>query len=159
MMTITITQRMTAPLLVRFVLESSLAYPDDGDVDGRLACWWRGEGQWAVAWHERELAGVACLVTLDDGPYAGASCLYWLEVLSAFQGRGLGRALLQWALTHADATPLLIASTPEAAPFYRRFLAVWSEPTPNTFVVEGGDAQLHNELLTARMVGTHLDNQ
>jgi GNAT superfamily N-acetyltransferase len=153
---ITITDRpIPLSLLIRFVFESALEYPADADVDGRLACWQRGEGRWAIAWYDRTAAGVACLVTLDDGLYQGQSCLYWLEVLPPFQRQGIGRALLAWAAAQVGNEPLIVASTPQAAPFYRRCLAVWSEPTPNTFVVEGGGTQPRNTPLTARAVGTH----
>src|SRR6266508_3590898 len=63
-MTIRITEQITPPLIVRFVLESALVYPSDGDVDGRLACYARGEGRWAIAWCDRTPAGIACLVSL-----------------------------------------------------------------------------------------------
>jgi GNAT superfamily N-acetyltransferase len=137
-MTITLTYRMTPPVLVRLVLESSLTYPNDGDMDGRLACWRRGEGRWAVAWHERALAGVACVVTLDDGMHAGMDCLYWLEVVPALRGQGIGHALLRWAITQAGTTPLVIATTPEAAQFYQHCLPDSAETIPNLFVVRGG---------------------
>jgi len=147
---ITITDRPIAvSLLVRFVLESTLDYAPDGDVDGRLACYARGAGHWAVAWRNRSPAGIACVVTLDDGPYQGYPCLYWLEVLPSFQGQGIGRALLAWATTQTAGTALLIAATPHAAPFYRRHLTGWTEPTPNTFIRKGGPAHQHDPRIAA----------
>ena len=147
---ITISDRPIAmSLLIRFVLESLLEYACEGDIDGRLACHRNGEGRWAVAWHDRAPAGVACLVTLDDGPYQGYGCLYWLEVLPPFQGQGVGQALLAWAIAQTVDNPLVIASTPSAAPFYRRRLDGWTEPTPNTFILKGGTAQEHDQRIAA----------
>jgi GNAT superfamily N-acetyltransferase len=142
-------QPIGVSLLVRFVLESLLDYADDGDVDGRLACWSKGEGRWAVAWRDRAPAGVACLVTLDDGPYQGERCLYWLEVLPPFQGQGIGQALLAWAIAQTAGNPLVIAATSSAAPFYRRHLAGWTEPIANTFIVKGGIAPACDERIAA----------
>ena len=135
---ITITEHICAPLLVRFVLESTLDYPSVGDVDGRLACYSHGEGCWAVAWRDRSPAGIACITTLDDGPYQGSLCLYWLEVLPSFQRQGVGQTLLMWARAQIVDAALVIASTPQAAPFYRRHLVGWTELTPNTLLVKGG---------------------
>lgn len=135
---ITITEHMCAPLLVRFVLESTLDYPSVGDVDGRLACYSHGEGRWAVAWRDRSPTGIACITTLDDGPYQDSLCLYWLEVLPSFQRHGVGQTLLMWARAQTADVTLVIASTPQAAPFYRRHLVGWTEPTPNTLLVKGG---------------------
>ena len=147
---ITIIDRPIAiSLLIRFVLESVLQYACEGDRDERLACRRNGEGRWAVAWYDRAPAGVACLVTLDDGPYQGYSCLYWLEVLPPFQRQGVGQALLAWAIAQTVDNPLVIASTPSAAPFYRRQLEGWTEPIPDIFIVKGGTAQQHDQRITA----------
>ena len=135
---ITITERICAPLLVRFVFESVLDYAPVNDMDGRLACYTRSESHWAVAWYDRAPAGIACIVTLDDGPNRGYQCLYWLEVLGPFQAQGIGQALLGWAVAESEDTPLIIAATRSSAPFYRHHLTGWSEPTPNTFILKGG---------------------
>src|SRR5262245_33003851 len=108
---ITITERICAPLLVHFVLESALDYGPIEDVDGRLACSSRGEARWAVAWCNSSPAGIACLVTLDNGAYQSYQCLYWLEVLPAFQGQGIGQALLAWAIAQTEGKSLLIVAT------------------------------------------------
>jgi GNAT superfamily N-acetyltransferase len=142
-MTITITPGISASLLVRFVLDSTLSYPSDGDLDSRLACWWRGDGHWAVAWCDSDCAGVACVALLDDGPRAGMHCLYWLEILPPFQSRGIGGALLRWAAQQSGEVPLLIASTPTAAPFYRHCVPELTELTPTTFVLKGGATNSH----------------
>ena len=143
---ITIIDRPIAvSLLVHFVVESTLEYATDADVDGRLACYARGAGRWAVAWSDRAAAGIACLVTLDDGPHQGERCLYWLEVLPAFQGQGIGQALLAWASAQVTDTALVIAATAGSAGFYRRYLANWTEPTINTFLVKGGVALTRDE--------------
>jgi GNAT superfamily N-acetyltransferase len=133
---ITIYPTVTAALLARFVLESELEYPCSDEEDGRLACWQGGEGLWAVAAVNNQVAGIACVVRLEDEPYAGYRCLYWIEVLRPFRRQGVGAALLRWAEAQADNCPLLIRSVPAAAPFYRRHLAApASEIAPNTFVV------------------------
>ena len=130
---------VTAALIAHFVLESELEYPPSDEQDGRLACWLSGEGQWAVACVNNQPTGIACVVTLEDEPYAGYRCLYWIEVLPAFRRQGVGAALLRWAQAQVDGCPLLIRSVPTAAPFYRRHLAApASEIAPNTFVVRPG---------------------
>jgi GNAT superfamily N-acetyltransferase len=134
---ITITERICAPLLVRFVFESVLDYVLVGDIDGRLACYTRGDSRWAVAWCDRAPAGIACITNLDDGRYKGSQCLYWLEVLPPFQAQGIGKALLAWASAQTEGNSLAIAVTPTSAPFYRRHLTDWTEPTPNTFLKGG----------------------
>jgi GNAT superfamily N-acetyltransferase len=132
---ITIHTTVTAALLARFVLESELEYPSSYDQDGRLACWLKGEGQWTVAYLGYP-ARIACLVTLDDGPYAGHLCLFWIEVRPLFRGRGVGRALLHWAEAQIHTCPMLIKSVPEAAAFYRHYLRLPARETEaNTFVV------------------------
>ena len=148
-MRVTITEQICPPLLVRFVLESALEYAPVGDVDGRLACYARGEGRWAIAWFDRDVAGIACIVTLDDGPYQGYPCLYWLEVLPPFQRYGIGQALLAWVITQMAGQTLMIAATPPSASFYRRHLTGWSEPTPNTFLVKGGAVRERDERIAA----------
>jgi GNAT superfamily N-acetyltransferase len=133
---ISIHTTVTAALLARFVLESELEYPCSDNQDGRLACWLRGEGQWAVASVNNRPAGIACVVTLEDESYTGYRCLYWIEVLRLFRRQGVGTTLLRWAEAQVDGCPLLIRSVPTAAPFYRRHLgAPASEIAPNTFVV------------------------
>ena len=146
---ITIHTTLSAALLARFVLESELEYPSSDEEDGRLACWLKGEGQWAVAYLDGYPAGITCLVTLDDGPYAGHLCLFWIEVRPPFRSRGVGRALLHWVEAQIHTRPMLIKSVPEAAAFYRHYLGLPArEPEANTFVVnavpcglsKGGDA-------------------
>jgi GNAT superfamily N-acetyltransferase len=154
-MTITITPGISAPLVVRFVLDSTLSYPCEGDLDGRLACWWRGDGHWAVAWCDRACAGVACVAPLDDGPHAGMRCLYWLEILPPFQSRGIGRALLRWAVQQSGEVPLLIASTPAAAPFYRHCVRALTELTPTIFVLKGGATTSHTGSTPNRAIAYH----
>lgn len=130
------TDQLSCSLLARLVLLSDLVYPSVDEQDGRLACWLTGEGQWAVASVNNQPAGIACVVTLEDGPYTGYRCLYWIEVLLPFRRQGVGTALLRWAEAQVDGCPLVIRSVPTAAPFYHRHLAVpASEIVPNTFVV------------------------
>ena|SRR6266511_25557 len=143
------TDGLAGTLLASFVLESELVYPRLDNQDGRLACWLKGEGQWAVAYLDGYPAGIACLVTLDDGPYAGHLCLFWIEVRPLFRGRGVGRALLHWVEVQIHTCPMLIKSVPEAAAFYRHYLGLPARETEaNTFIVnavpcglsKGGDA-------------------
>jgi GNAT superfamily N-acetyltransferase len=120
-------------------------------------------GTWTGGWHATRAAraagpspGVTALPPAspassppEDGPYQGYLCLYWLEVLPAFQGQGIGQALLAWATAQTAGTALLIAATPPSAPFYRRYLTNWTEPTPSTFLVKGGAAQERDERIAA----------
>jgi GNAT superfamily N-acetyltransferase len=146
----TITSRLTTPLLARFVLASDLEYPNDDGQDGRLSCWLRGEGQWAVAHFDGQPAGIVCVVTLDDTAYCGERCLYWLEVLPSFRGQGVGRALLRWAASQAEDELLVIKAVPSARLFYRRCLGHLIEPTPNTFLhVKGGGVDQHGDHVAA----------
>jgi GNAT superfamily N-acetyltransferase len=60
------------------------------------------------------IVGIACVVTLSD---TGKDALLWLEVLQAYQQRGVGKTLLKWAQkqTHQK---LVIKSVPSAVGFY-----------------------------------------
>jgi GNAT superfamily N-acetyltransferase len=122
-------------------VQSELEYPSDNGQDGRLSCWLRGEGTWAVAHVDSIPAGIVCLVALDDGPGCGQLCLYWLEVLRAFRNQGVGQALLRWSVSQIGDWPLLIQATSAAASFYRHHLTLaFDEVESNTFVVlRGGD--------------------
>lgn len=112
--------RPGAGLIARFLAESLLDYPRVNGIDARLQAWAAGEGSWVVAFTPNGAAGIACLVTLDDGPFAGERCLFWLEVLPEAQGGGVGRALLGWATRQAPR--LVIVPTPNSASFYTRVL-------------------------------------
>lgn len=112
--------RPGAALIARFVAESLLDYPLVDGIDARLQAWAAGEGCWAVAFTSDGAAGIACLVTLDDGPFTGDCCLFWLEVLPEAQGSGVGRELLAWATQQASR--LVIAPTPGSASFYKGLL-------------------------------------
>ncbi|MEN9936220.1 MAG: hypothetical protein RLZZ387_2799 [Chloroflexota bacterium] len=125
--------RPGAALIARFVAESLLDYPLVDGIDARLQAWSTGEGCWVVAFTPDGAAGIACLVTLDDGPFAGDHCLFWLEVLPDAQGSGVGRALLAWATQQAPR--LVIAPTPGSASFYTGLLP-HAEPHGSMFVVE-----------------------
>lgn len=139
---VTITTHLSPKLLAQFVLQSELEYPNDNQQDGRLSCWLCGEGTWAVALLDTRPAGIACLVTLDDGPWCGRMCLYWLEVLPACRNHGVGQALLRWCEAQSGDSSLLIKSVSAAASFYRRYLTQpFIEPEPHILVVaKGADA-------------------
>lgn len=112
--------RPGSALIARFLAESLLEYPLIDGIDARLQAWDADEGQWAVAFAAHGAAGIACLVTLDDGPYAGAACLFWIEVLPEAQRAGVGRALLTWVTRQAPY--LVIVPTPGSLPFYTALL-------------------------------------
>lgn len=131
---IILNRRPGPAIIAQFVAASALDYPFVGDVDARLATWARGEGCWAIAFHERRPVGVACTVTLDDGRYAGWDCLFWLEVLPEARGLGIGRALLTQVLDH-HGERLIISATAGAAPFYAALLPQ-AQRSGDLFVVE-----------------------
>lgn len=136
-----ITTILTPPQVASFVLRSTLEYPEVGGLDARLACWLACQGQWAVAWEGRALAGIACLVPLCSAPWDGFASLYWLEVLPNHQRLGIGQALLTWALGQQPDRPLVIAATPGSVHFYRRQPAL-QEIQPLRFVRRAGDVSL-----------------
>lgn len=117
---IILNRRPGPSIIAHFVATSVLDYPSVGDVDARLDTWARGDGRWAIAFHERHPVGIASIVTLDDGFYAGWDCLLWLEVLPEARSQGIGRALLRWTIEHSER--LIISATPGAAPFYAALL-------------------------------------
>lgn len=125
--------RPPAVLLVRFIAESTLDYPRVDGIDGRLHLWQQQLGCWAVAFLDRQAAGVACIAAIDAGRYAGATCLYWLEVLPAAQRQGVGRSLLHWACAQTER--LLIVATPGAVAFYAHTLP-GARRDQHVFVVE-----------------------
>lgn len=128
-------------LIARFLAESTLGYPLVDGIDARLQAWATHEGRWAVAFTHHYAAGIACIVTLDDGPYAGADCLFWIEVLPETRGNGLGRALLSWA---TQQTPrLIINPTPGAAPFYAALLP-HAQRHGDLFIVAPADRGMRN---------------
>jgi GNAT superfamily N-acetyltransferase len=127
--------RPGASLVVCFIAESTLAYRHVDGVDVRLHTWSANEGQWVVAFASGAAVGIACVVTLDDGPYARMDCLLWLEVLPEARRKGVGRALLTWATQQSPR--LIIASTPSATLFYAAHLP-GAQRIGDLFIVETG---------------------
>lgn len=103
-------------VVVSLVVQSLLDY-GEVDTDPRLLAWINCQGSWAVAVNSNnKVVGVVCMVHLHDTP---RTALLWLEVLPAYQRRGIGTALLKWAHAHAT-QPLVIQSVSGAVGFYQR---------------------------------------
>ena len=90
-----------------------------------------GEGTLWVAEVDGQLAGLVCAHATETSLYVDQ-----LSVAKAFQGRGIGRALMRHAIAHArTAFPAISLITdreiPWNAPFYASLGFVeWSEPDP-----------------------------
>jgi GNAT superfamily N-acetyltransferase len=106
-------------LVAHLVLESALS-AREGVSDVRLDTWQRGAGQWAAAVIDGKVAGIAALDEHDGQELE----LIWIETRAAYQQRGVGSALLEWARSQAKAQgrPLFINSAPAAIGFYRKAL-------------------------------------
>ncbi len=101
-------------IVLSMVIHSELDY-GELDSDARLVAWQKHQGVWGVAVNEQGSAmGIACVVHLSD---TGDDALLWLEVLPTYRRLGVGQALLRWVYRQIP-HPLVIHSTPSAAPFY-----------------------------------------
>ena len=104
-----------ARVVAQLILMSELSYGEDLERDSRLLAWREGRGQWMVAVVGGRAAGVAMVEQHGD-----AAELVWLEVLPAFKGKGIGKALL--AHIQGVAEQLIISSVRGALAFYAKVL-------------------------------------
>jgi GNAT superfamily N-acetyltransferase len=104
---------------------------DDPQFERRFAQWWEREAGRRVTWLATvgdEPAGMLNMAEFERMPRPGRLVSRWgyianVFVLAGHRDRGLGRRLLDAAITHARAegyARLVLSPTERALPFYRR---------------------------------------